>query len=229
MSETAVTLLSGGMDSAVASAWAKEQGYALIALSVDYGQRPRAELEAARDLAGWLETKEHVVLQVNLRAVGGSALTDDIEIPTGEGGTEIPVTDVPARNTLLLSLALGLAESRAAAAIVIGANSIDYSGYPDCRPEFLDAFRHVIETGTKAGVEGRAPQLLAPLIALSKPAIVELGTRLGVPFERTLSCYNPDESGRACGRCESCRLRRRGFQEAGVDDPTSYFKQNTTF
>lgn len=225
MSDTAVTLLSGGMDSAVASAWAKEQGHELIALSVDYGQRTRAELDAAADIATWLEVKEHVILNVDLRAVGGSALTADIEVPT-EPTDGIPVTYVPARNTLLLALALGLAESRDAGAIVIGANSIDYSGYPDCRPEFLESFARVIETGTKAGVEGHAPRILAPLIELSKSAIVELGARLGVPFERTRSCYNPDPEGRACGQCESCRLRRRGFKQAGIDDPTRYFSRN---
>ena len=213
------------MDSAVASAWAKEQGHELIALSVDYGQRPRAELGAAADIATWLEAREHVVLSVDLRPVGGSALTGDIEVPT-EPTHGIPVTYVPARNTLLLALALGLAESRDAGAIVIGANSIDYSGYPDCRPEFLSSFARVIETGTKAGVEGHAPKILAPLIELSKAAIVELGAGLGVPFERTRSCYSPDAEGRACGRCESCRLRRRGFEQAGIDDPTPYFSRN---
>lgn len=221
MAERAVVLLSGGMDSTVAAAQARADGYELITLTVDYGQRTRAELDAAKDLSGWLRAVEHVALRVDLRPVGGSALTGDLEVPTEpEGG--IPITYVPARNTLLLALALGLAEARGAAALVIGANSVDYSGYPDCRPEFLRAFQRLAETGTKAGAEGRAPKLLAPLIDLPKSEIVLLGARLGVPFARTISCYAPDQEGRACGLCESCRLRRSGFEKAGVPDPTRY-------
>jgi 7-cyano-7-deazaguanine synthase len=211
------------MDSAVAAAWARAEGYVLVALSVDYGQHTRAELGAARTLAAWLGAEEHVELEVDLRPVGGSALTGDIEVPTGDPvGDAIPVTYVPARNTLLLALALGLAEARGAEAMVIGANSVDYSGYPDCRPEFLDAFAKVAETGTKAGVEGRAPKVVAPLSRLSKAGIISLGARLGVPFERTVSCYVPDMEGRACGQCESCRLRKDGFAQAQVTDPTAY-------
>ncbi|MHC4225415.1 MAG: 7-cyano-7-deazaguanine synthase QueC [Planctomycetota bacterium] len=219
MSESAVALLSGGMDSAVAAAWAREEGYDLLTLSVDYGQRTRAELDAARHLSQWLGALEHRTLVVDLRPVGGSALTADIEVPTEPAGEGIPVTYVPARNTLFLALALGLAEARQAGAIVIGANRIDYSGYPDCRPEFLDAFARVAEVGTRAGVEGRAPRILAPLLDLSKAGIVKLGSRLKVPFERTVSCYDPGPGASACGRCDSCRLRRKGFEAAGLEDP----------
>lgn len=218
---TAVVLLSGGMDSAVAGAWARDQGYGILALTVDYGQRHRIELEAARKVARWLGALEHVVLRVDLRAVGGSALTAEIPVPRGGHTEGIPVTYVPARNTLFLALALGLAEARKADAIVIGANRIDFSGYPDCRPEFLAAFARVAETGTKAGVEGRAPSLLAPLLDLSKEGIVRLGLRLGVPFEDTLSCYEPGPGGRPCGACDACRLRRLGFAAAGVADPAA--------
>lgn len=218
-----MALLSGGMDSAVAAAWARREGYALVTLCIDYGQRPRAELAAADALAAWLGSEEHLRLAVDLRPVGGSALTGDVDVPKDEGtGGEIPVTYVPARNTLFLALALGVAEARDAAAIVIGANSLDYSGYPDCRPEFLEAFQHVADTGTRAGVLGKAPRVVAPLGRLSKAEIVRLGVELGVPFARTVSCYDPGTDGRACGRCESCRLRHRGFVDAGIDDPTEY-------
>ena len=217
----AVVLLSGGMDSAVAGAWARAEGYAILALTVDYGQRHRVELEAARRVARWLGAREHVELRVDLRAVGGSALTGEIPVPRGGPGEGIPVTYVPARNTLFLALALGLAEARQAGAIVIGANRIDFSGYPDCRPEFLAAFARVAETGTKAGVEGRAPRLLAPLLDLSKEEIVRLGHRLGVPFADTVSCYEPDPEGRPCGACDACRLRRKGFAAAGMIDPAA--------
>jgi 7-cyano-7-deazaguanine synthase len=217
----AVVLLSGGMDSAVAGAWARAEGYAILALTVDYGQRHRIELEAAGKVARWLGAREHVVLRVDLRAVGGSALTAEIPVPRGGPGEGIPVTYVPARNTLFLALALGLAEARQAAAIVIGANRIDFSGYPDCRPEFLAAFARVAETGTKAGLEGRAPSLLSPLLDLSKERIVRLGLRLLVPFADTVSCYEPGPEGRACGTCDACRLRRMGFAAAGVVDPAA--------
>jgi 7-cyano-7-deazaguanine synthase len=222
LSDPAVVLLSGGLDSAVAGAWARDRGYSLLSLSVDYGQRARAELDAARDLSGWLGASEHVFLDVNLRAVGGSALTGALEIPRGEGGKAIPVTYVPARNTLLLALALGLAEAREAEAIVIGVNRIDFSGYPDCRPEFLEAFEALAAVGTRVGVEGRPPRILAPLLDLSKADIIAMGHELEVPFERTLSCYDPGRDGDACGECESCLLRRRGFEQAGVEDPTRY-------
>jgi len=217
----AVVLLSGGLDSAVAGAWARAEGYAVVALTVDYGQRHRAEIEAARRVARWLGASEHVELKVDLRAVGGSALTSAIPVPREGPGKGIPVTYVPARNTLFLALALGLAEARGADAIVIGANRIDFSGYPDCRPEFLDAFARVAETGTKAGVEGRAPRILAPLIDLPKEGIVRLGERLNVPFGDTLSCYDPDPQGRPCGTCDACVLRHKGFTSAGVVDPAA--------
>ncbi len=216
----AVVLLSGGMDSAVAGAWARAEGYGILALTVDYGQRHRIEIEAARKVARWLGVREHVELRVDLRPVGGSALTGGIPVPHG-ASKGIPVTYVPARNTLFLALALGLAEARQAAAIVIGANRIDFSGYPDCRKEFLDAFARVAETGTKAGVEGRAPRLLAPLLDLSKEGIVRLGERLTVPFADTISCYDPGPHGRPCGACDACRLRRKGFAAAGTIDPAA--------
>jgi 7-cyano-7-deazaguanine synthase len=217
---SAVVLLSGGMDSAVAGAWARAEGYGLLALTVDYGQRHRVEIDAARRVALWLGAREHVELRVDLRAVGGSALTGGIPVPRGPT-KGIPATYVPARNTLFLALALGLAEARQAGAIVIGANRIDFSGYPDCRKEFLDAFARVAETGTKAGVEGRAPKVLAPLLDLSKEAIVRLGARLAVPFADTVSCYDPGPEGRPCGACDACRLRRKGFAAAGTIDPAA--------
>ena len=219
---SAVALLSGGMDSLVAAAMVRAEGNRIITLAVDYGQRHRAELAAARDLSDWLEAEEHVVLGVDLRAIGGSALTDDIEVPHAGGGNEIPVTYVPARNTVLLSLALGLAEARGAVGIVIGVNRVDYSGYPDCRPAFLDAFGKLAEVATKVGVEGHAPRILAPILELSKAEIVARGVALGVPFERSVSCYAATAEGRACGRCDACRLRRDGFVAAGVVDPTAY-------
>jgi len=217
----AVVLVSGGLDSATALAVARGEGLVCHAVSFDYGQRHRAEIEAARKVARWLGAREHVELKVDLRAVGGSALTAAIPVPREGPGKGIPVTYVPARNTLLLSLALGLAEARGADAIVIGANRIDFSGYPDCRPEFLDAFSRVAETGTKAGVEGRAPRILAPLLDLPKEGIVRLGERLKVPFGDTLSCYDPDRAGRPCGACDACILRRKGFAAAGVADPAA--------
>ena len=223
MTRRAVALLSGGMDSAVAAAWARrEEEYALVTLAVDYGQRHRAELAASQAISDWLGADEHVVLGIDLRPVGGSALTSDAEVPKGETAQGIPSTYVPARNTFLLSLALGLAETRSAEGIVIGVNRIDYSGYPDCRPEFLAAFQQVADLGTRAGVSGGAPRLLAPLVDHSKRAIVELGLRWGVPFDRTVSCYDATSDGRACGLCDACRLRRDGFVAAGVPDPTRY-------
>ncbi len=222
MGEVAVVLLSGGMDSAVAAAWAREGGSGIVALTVDYGQRHHGEIEAARRIAAWAGAREHVLLSVDLRPVGGSVLTGEGEVPKGGSAGGIPVTYVPARNTLLLSLALGLAEVRGAASIVIGVNRVDYSGYPDCRPEFLDAFRALIGVATRAGVEGRAPLLHAPLLDLPKAAIVRLGARLKVPFAETRSCYDPGPCGGACGRCDACRLRREGFAEAGLPDPTRY-------
>lgn len=222
MSERAVALLSGGMDSAVAAAWARREGYGLITLAVDYGQRHRVELSAARVVADWLSAGEHLVLAVDLRAVGGSALTDEIDVPAAGASEGIPPTYVPARNTLLLALALGLAEARGAAAVVIGCNRIDYSGYPDCRPEFIEAFDRLARVATRAGVEGHAPRILAPLIDLPKAGIVKLGAELGVPFEKTVSCYRPRSDGCACGACDACHLRRAGFAAAGMPDPTVY-------
>jgi 7-cyano-7-deazaguanine synthase len=209
------------MDSAVAGAWARAERYAIVALTVDYGQRHRVELSAAKRIARWLRAREHVKLRVDLRAVGGSALTGGVPVPRGGPRKGIPVTYVPARNTLFLALALGLAEARAADAIVIGCNRIDFSGYPDCRPEFLEAFSRVMETGTKAGVKGRAPRLLAPLLDLSKEAIVRLGERFDVPFADTVSCYDPGPRGRPCGACDACRLRQRGFAAAHLLDPAA--------
>jgi 7-cyano-7-deazaguanine synthase len=217
--EVAVALLSGGMDSAVAAAWARREGYALLALTVDYGQRHRVEIEAARRVARWLAVREHIVLGIDLRQVGGSALTADLPVPLGGAAEGIPATYVPARNTLFLALALGLAEARGAQAIVIGVNQVDFSGYPDCRPEFLAAFARLAEVGTRAGTLGHAPRILAPLLELPKEEIVRLGGQLGVPFGDTVSCYDPGPGGRPCGACDACRLRRKGFQGAGMADP----------
>jgi 7-cyano-7-deazaguanine synthase len=219
---TAVALLSGGMDSVVAAAIVRDDGYGLITLCVDYGQRHQAEKSAARELSRWLGASEHVVLEADLRAVGGSALTDDIDVPREGTDGGIPVTYVPARNTVLLALALSLAEARDARAMVIGANRVDYSGYPDCRPAFLDAFEKLAEVATKAGLEGRAPKLLAPILDLSKAEIVRAGTERDVPFERSVSCYAATDDGAACGRCDACRLRADGFEAAGIADPTRY-------
>lgn len=218
----AVVLLSGGLDSATVLAIAREQGYACHALSVAYGQRHRAELEAAAALARSLGAAEHRVMDVNLAGIGGSALTDHrIALPE-EAGEGIPVTYVPARNTLFLALALGWAEVLAAQDIFVGVNAVDYSGYPDCRPAFIAAFEHLAGLATKAGVEGARFRIHAPLIALSKAQIIARGIALGLDYAQTVSCYQADTQGRACGRCDSCRLRREGFVAAGVADPTRY-------
>ena len=218
----AVALVSGGLDSTTALAVARREGFVCHALSVDYGQRHRVELDAARRIAKELGAVEHRVMRVDLAAIGGSALTDrDIAVPETPG-TGIPVTYVPARNTLFLALALGWAEVLAARDIFIGVNAIDYSGYPDCRPEFLEAFEKLGHVATKAGIEGRGIRIRAPLIEMSKAEIVRLGTSLGVDYALTVSCYQADGEGRACGRCDSCRLRREGFAAAGVADPTRY-------
>jgi 7-cyano-7-deazaguanine synthase len=220
--ERAVVLLSGGLDSATALAWARERGHECHALSVAYGQRHRAELDAAERVARSLGAVAHRVLTVDLGALGGSALTDAaIAVPEGPR-SGIPVTYVPARNTVLLALALAWAEVLAARHLVIGVNAVDYSGYPDCRPEFIDAFAHLARLATRAGVEGQALELHAPLLYWSKARIIQEGRRLGVDFALTVSCYQADLQGRACGRCESCRLRRAGFAAAGVADPTRY-------
>ncbi|MBM3774066.1 MAG: 7-cyano-7-deazaguanine synthase QueC [Acidobacteria bacterium] len=217
----AVVLLSGGLDSATCLAYARREGFACHALTLDYGQRHRVELEAAARVAAALGAARRLVVQVDLRAFGGSALTDDIAVPRGRSLDEaaIPPTYVPARNTVFLSLALAWAETLAAGDIFIGVNALDYSGYPDCRPEFLAAFEGLAVLGTKAGVEGRLGlKIHAPLIGLSKAGIVKLARELGVPFGLTHSCYDPDGEGRPCGECDACRLRRKGFEEAGVED-----------
>ena len=221
-SHRAVVLVSGGLDSATTLAVARDQGFECYALSVDYGQRHSAELDAAMRVAGALGAREHRIMRVDLAGIGGSALTDtSIAVP--EQPTEgIPVTYVPARNTLLLALALGWAEVLGAADIFVGVNSIDFSGYPDCRPAFMDAFSHLAALATKAGVEGHPCRVQAPLISWSKQRIIREGIRLGVDYSLTVSCYQADDLGAACGRCDSCRLRRAGFEAAGVADPTVY-------
>lgn len=217
----AVILVSGGMDSAVTMAIAKEQGFLCHALSVSYGQRHGAELDAANELAKHQGAAAHKTVVVDLRSIGGSALTSDIAVP--ESASEgIPVTYVPARNTIMLSIALGWAEVLGANDIFCGINAVDYSGYPDCRPEFLAAFQNLSNLATKAGVEGAGLRIHAPLISMSKADIAREGIRLGVDFSRTVSCYQADEQGRACGRCDACRLRAAGFDEAGIPDPTRY-------
>jgi 7-cyano-7-deazaguanine synthase len=219
--ERAVVLVSGGMDSAVTLALAREQGFACYALSVDYGQRHVSELVAARNVAGQLGAVEYKVVHVDLRSIGGSALTSDIAVPEA-GGDGIPVTYVPARNTIMLAVALGWAEVLDARAIFCGVNAVDYSGYPDCRPEFIAEFDRLANLATKAGVEGKALRVHAPLIRSSKADIVREGARLGVDFAATVSCYQADADGRACGHCDACRLRAQGFGDAGVADPTRY-------
>ncbi len=224
-SKKAVILLSGGLDSATVLAMAKADGFACYALSFDYRQRHRCELQAARQMADSMGVREHRIFDLNLRQFGGSALTDDnIAVPdaVAEGGDDIPVTYVPARNTVFLALALGWAEVLGARDIFIGVNSVDYSGYPDCRPEFIDAFQRMANIATKEGVEGSGFQINTPLLSLSKAEIIRQGSQLGVDYGLTLSCYNPDREGRACGLCESCALRREGFTVAGIADPTRY-------
>jgi 7-cyano-7-deazaguanine synthase len=221
----AVVLLSGGVDSATVLALARAAGRECYALSIAYGQRHQAELNAASAVAKALGAREHRVMHVDLADIGGSALTDRaIAVPTQPSGG-IPITYVPARNTIMLSLALAWAEVLKAREIHIGVNAIDYSGYPDCRPEFVAAFEKLAAVATKAGVEGGAPAILAPLIQLSKAQIVREGVRLGVDYGLTVSCYQADNFGRACGRCDSCRIRRDGFAAAGVADPTIYLPQ----
>jgi 7-cyano-7-deazaguanine synthase len=218
----AVILLSGGLDSATVLAMARSQGLECYALSVEYGQRHSAELDAARRVAQAGGAREHRIMRVDLAGIGGSALTD-LAIAVPETPTiGIPVTYVPARNTMMLALALGWAEVLGAREIFIGVNVLDSSGYPDCRPEFIEAFERMADKATKAGVEGRPGHIRAPLIRLSKAEIIREGVRLGVDYGLTVSCYQADTLGRACGRCDSCRLRRAGFEAAGVPDPTRY-------
>ena len=218
----AVVLLSGGLDSATTLAIARAEGLSCYALSLDYGQRHHAELEAARLQALGLGAAEHRVMRLDMGPFGGSALTDaSIEVP--ESASEgIPVTYVPARNTIMLSLALGWAEVLDAEAIYIGVNALDYSGYPDCRPDFVVAFQQLANLATKRAVNGAPIDIRAPLINLTKAQIVQIGLRLGVDYRRTVSCYQADSEGQACGRCDSCRLRRQGFEQAGLPDPTRY-------
>ena len=220
-SNKAVVLVSGGLDSATTLAIARHSGYRCQALAVDYGQRHRSELRAAGRVSESMGTPLKTVRQ-DLRAIGGSALTDDLEVPE-DGDTEgIPVTYVPARNTIMLSLAMGLAEVIDASSIFIGVNAIDYSGYPDCRPSFIRAFQAVANLATKAAVEGHRMQIQTPLLYMNKAAIIRQGMDLGVDYALTVSCYQADDDGRACGRCDSCRIRRQGFEDAGVPDPTRY-------
>jgi 7-cyano-7-deazaguanine synthase len=218
-----VVLLSGGLDSATALAIAREQGYERYALSFRYGQRHEVELDAAARVAKAIGVERHAVLDIDLAAFGGSALTDDIDVPhdrdVDDLGDDIPVTYVPARNTVFLSLALAWAETLDAEAIVLGVNALDYSGYPDCRPEYLDAFQRMAALATKAGVEGKPVRIEAPLLHLTKAEIIERGRALGVDYALTHSCYDPGADGRACGTCDSCLLRARGFEELGLVDP----------
>ena len=222
MVKKAVILLSGGLDSATTLAIARSQGYACYAISFDYGQRHRCELNAADAIAQSMGVVQHKTVKLGLGEIGGSALTDNsIEVP--ETGTEgIPVTYVPARNTVFLAIALGWAEVLEAQAIFIGVNAVDYSGYPDCRPEFIAAFEKLANLATKAGVEGHPFQIHTPLIDLSKADIIQQGIELGVDYAQTISCYKPDIAGRACRLCDACRLRAAGFEAAGMPDPTRY-------
>lgn len=221
----AVVLLSGGLDSATVAAIGKQQGFVLHALSFDYGQRHRIELRCARQLAAALGA-QHSVIEFDLRQFGGSALTADIDVPKNRQeqhmSSGIPVTYVPARNTIFLSFALGLAEVIGSSDIFIGVNSLDYSGYPDCRPEFVEAFQRLANLATKASVEGHRIEIHAPLIQMTKAEIIATGVKLGVDYSLTSSCYDPSPDGLACGHCDSCQLRRKGFSEAGIADPTRY-------
>ncbi len=230
-SPRAIVLLSGGLDSATTAAIAKSQGYELHALSVDYGQRHRFELEAASRVAQAIGVREHKTISVGIGDLGGSALTDDIAVPQGRSDEQmaegIPVTYVPARNTVFLSLALGYAEVLGARDLWIGVNAVDYSGYPDCRPEFIDAFSTMANVATKQGVESSASgdpgfRIHTPLIRLTKAEIIRQGTALGVDYGLTHTCYAPNEEGISCGKCDACLLRRKGFSEAGLEDPIAY-------
>ena len=219
----AVVLLSGGLDSATALAIARDQGYQCYALSIDYGQRHRSELDAAQNVARSLRAAAHQVVKLDLTAFGGSALTDQaIEVPTGGAAADIPVTYVPARNTIMLSLALAWAETLQSPDIFAGVNAVDYSGYPDCRPEYIQAFEKMANLATKAAIEGKKLTIHTPLMHLSKKEIIKTGLALGVDFSLTVSCYQADEAGRACGVCDSCRIRKAGFAAEGKSDPVNY-------
>jgi 7-cyano-7-deazaguanine synthase len=226
MTRTAVVLLSGGLDSATVLAIARNEGFGIIALSFRYGQRHDAEIAAAQSIATRSGVLRHVIVDIDLRAFGGSALTSDLAVPKGRSASEmlegIPITYVPARNTIFLSYALALAEVSDASDIFIGVNALDYSGYPDCRPEYIDAFERMANLATKAGVEGRHLTIHAPLMHQTKGEIIARGLTLGVDYAQTLSCYDPDASGAACGECDACQLRLRGFADAGVRDPVRY-------
>ena len=220
--QLAVVLVSGGLDSMVAAARAREAGFAVLALSIDYNQRHRVELAAAHRVAQAMGAVRHIVLPIDLSVFGGSALTADIAVPKSGVGTDIPVTYVPARNTIFLSLALGWAEAAGARDLFIGVNALDYSGYPDCRPEFIAAFEEMAALATKAGVEGQGLRIHAPLQHMTKADIVREAARLGLDAGLSWSCYDPTPEGEHCGLCDSCRLRQRGFAEAGATDPTQY-------
>ena len=226
LSKKAVVLLSGGIDSATTLAIAKDSGYEVYAVSFNYGQRHVFEIRAAKKIAKKIGVEKHLVMNIDLSSFGGSALTDKINVPKGQKvediGKKIPVTYVPARNLIFLSLALGWAEVLGSTDLFIGVNAVDYSGYPDCRLEFIEAFEKAANLATKMGVEGKRITIHTPLISLSKSEIIEKGIDLGVDYSLTHSCYDPDGKGRACGRCDSCLLRKKGFKEAGVEDPTSY-------
>lgn len=222
MQKKAVILYSGGLDSTTCLAIAKDQGFAPYALSFSYGQRHQHELEVAKLNARPMGAVDHLLVEFDLRKMGGSALTSDIEVPKDGVGDDIPVTYVPARNTIFLSFALGWAETLDCFDIFIGVNALDYSGYPDCRPEFIAAYEAMANLATKAGVEGRRLKIHTPLIDLTKAEIINKGLSLGVDYSRTHSCYDPAPDGAACGLCDSCRLRLKGFQEAGVPDPVRY-------
>ena len=221
MTKRAVVLLSGGLDSVTALAIAKRQGFECYTLSFNYGQRHETELNAAAKLSEQAGALQHKVINIDLRAIGGSALTDDIAVPD-QRQDGIPLTYVPARNTVFLSVALGWAEVLSAEAIFVGVNAVDYSGYPDCRPEFIAAFEQLANLATKVAVEGQKLTIHAPLIEMTKADIIKTGTELGIDYSQTVSCYQADEQGRACGRCDSCHFRRQGFEQAGLADPTCY-------
>lgn len=222
MSKRAVILVSGGLDSATVLAMAIDQGFECYALSMDYGQRHRIELDRAQKVSTSNGAKEHRLVRIDIGNFGGSALTDqEINVPTQETA-DIPITYVPARNTVFLSVALGWAEVLQASAIFIGANAVDYSGYPDCRPEYIEAFQNLANLATKAGVEGETISIEAPLINLTKAQIIQEGLRLGVDYSQTISCYNPRTDGKVCGECDSCRIREAGFQAAGTNDPANF-------
>ena len=222
----AIVLLSGGLDSATVLAMAQSEGFTAYALSFRYGQRHSVELDRARELAKTANVADHVIAEIDLRTFGGSALTADVDVPKHDEVADledgIPITYVPARNTIFLSFALGWAEVLGAQDIFIGVNALDYSGYPDCRPEYIAAFEDMANLATRIGVEGGRLKIHTPLIDLTKAEIIRRGTALGVDYGKTLSCYDPDEDGLSCGHCDSCLLRRKGFQEAGMDDPTPY-------